>query len=112
MKRTKYNARKTECAHGHTHDSAKEARRCNDLHLLQHAGEISGLQQQPKFKFTIDGRPVKLGNGQQAGITADFSYVENGQKVVEDSKGMIVRDFPLRLAIAKTLWPEITWRIV
>ena len=26
-----YFARKTPCQHGHTHASAKEARRCNDL---------------------------------------------------------------------------------
>lgn len=108
----KYRAKKTACNHGHMHASGKEARRCNDLHLLQRAGQITGLQQQPVFRFSVDGRPVKLANGQQAKLTADFSYVENGEKVVEESKGFVVRDFPLRWALAKALWPDIKWKVV
>lgn len=108
----KYGARKSQCGHGHEHDSAREARRCNELHLLQRAGQIVGLQQQPIFLFVVDGRPVMLDNGQQARLKADFSYIENGRKVVEDSKGFIVRDFPLRWALARTLWPEIEFRVV
>jgi hypothetical protein len=109
---SKYGAIKTTCNAGHSHASKKEARRCNDLQLLERAGQISGLQQQPKFRFVIDGREVKLDNGHVAGITADWSYVENGKKVVEDAKGMRVRDFPLRWALARTLWPDIDWRVV
>lgn len=108
----KYRAKKTPCAHGHTHASAREARRCNDLHLLERAGQIAGLQQQPVYRFAINGRPIKMDNGHEAKLTADFSYVENGRKVVEDSKGFIVRDFPLRWALAKAMWPEIDWRVV
>lgn len=111
MKRNKYGAHKTDCAHGHTHDSGREARRCNDLHLLQRAGEISGLQNQPVFRFAVEGRPVKLLNGQQARLKADFSYVENGRKIVEDVKGFIVRDFPLRAALFRALWPDIELRV-
>lgn len=108
----KYRAKKTACNQGHMHASGREARRCNDLHWLQHTGAISGLQQQPVFRFSVDGRPVKLANGQQAKLTADFSYVENGEKVVEESKGFVVRDFPLRWALAKALWPDIKWKVV
>lgn len=108
----KYGAKKCECGVGHVHDSKAEARRCNELHLLQRAGKIAGLQQQPVFHFAVDGRPVMLDNGQQARLKADFAYVENGRKVVEDRKGVIVRDFPLRWALARTMWPEIDWRVV
>lgn len=108
---SKYRAKKTTCSHGHTHASMKEAVRCNDLHLLQRAGHIAGLQQQPKFAFSIEGRQVKMANGHVAGITCDFSYVENGRKVVEEVKGFVVRDFPLRWAIAQALHPEIVWRL-
>ena len=108
----KYGAKKCDCAAGHVHDSKAEARRCNDLHMLQRAGAISGLQQQPVFRFEVDGRPVMLDNGQQARLKADFTYIENGRKVVEDRKGVIVRDFPLRWALARTMWPEIDWRVV
>ena len=111
-RRNKYGAKKCDCAAGHVHDSKAEARRCNDLHMLQRAGAISGLQQQPVFRFEVDGRPVILDNGQQARLKADFTYIENGRKVVEDRKGVIVRDFPLRWALARTMWPEIDWRVV
>lgn len=107
----KYRAKKTACNQGHMHASGREARRCNDLHLLQRAGAISGLQQQPVFRFSVDGRPVKLANGQQAKLTADFFYVENGRKICEDVKGFTVRDFPLRWALAKALWPDIEFRV-
>lgn len=108
----KYGAVKATCAAGHEHDSKSEAKRCNELQLLQRAGTIVGLEQQPVFRFEVDGRPVMLDNGQQARLKADFSYVENGRKVVEDRKGVIVRDFPLRWALARTMWPEIDWRVV
>lgn len=111
-RRQKYGAKKTACAHGHVHASKAEATRCEELHLLQHAGKIAGLQQQPVFRFVIDGRPIKMDNGHEAKLTADFTYVENGRKVVEDRKGFIVRDFPLRWALAKALWPAIDWRVV
>lgn len=108
----KYGASKTTCGGGHLHDSKSEARRCDELRLLERAGEIAGLEQQPEFKFAVHGRPVMLDNGQQARLRADFAYVENGRKVVEDRKGVIVRDFPLRWALARTLWPDIDWRVV
>lgn len=111
MKGNKYSARRTPCAHGHTHDSASEARRCNELHLLERAGEICGLQQQPVLHFVVDGCPVKMGNGKVARYKGDFEYIEKGRKVIEDRKGFIVRDFPLRIALARALWPEIEFRV-
>lgn len=109
---SKYGAVKTECAFGHKHASKREAKRCYDLTMLERAGEIAGLQQQPVFKFQVNGKPIKMDNGREAKLTADFSYVEKGRKVVEDSKGFVVRDFPLRWALAKAMWPEIDWRVV
>jgi hypothetical protein len=113
---TRWYAKKTPCAQGHTHASGKEAKRCNDLHLLQRAGHISGLQLEPRFTFIIEGRELKMGNGQVARYTADFTYVENGRKVVEeikpkDAKG-ISRDFPMRAALFRHLWPSVELRVV
>ena len=112
MRRNKYNARKTPCNFGHTHDSAREAKRCNDLHILERAGEITHLETQKAFKFSIDGRAVKLKNGHHAGIKIDFLYRENGQAIAEDSKGFVVRDWPLRRAIFCALYPHIELREV
>lgn len=114
IRRNKYSARKTLCRAGHTHDSGKEARRCDELHLLLRAGEIEDLEQQPRFYFTIDGRQVKHDNGRRVGLTADFAFIDRqtGRKVVEDSKGMVVRDWPIRKAIFRALYPDIILREV
>lgn len=109
-----YFARKTPCQHGHTHASAKEAKRCNELHLLQRAGEIAGLQIEPRFTFRINGSEVKMGNGQPMRFTPDFSYIERGVKVVEDVKAAnlhMARDVPVKLALARHIWPDIDWRL-
>ena len=107
----KYGAKKTTCGLGHSHDSRREAVRCIELHLLQRNGEISDLKVHPKFKFEVNGDWLKLRNGQIAGYTADFQYIENGKLIVEDIKGMIVRDFPLRSALFRHLNPDIELRI-
>jgi hypothetical protein len=108
-------AKKADCAAGHVHDSKAEAKRCNDLHLLLRAGKIAGLNIAPRFHFAVDGRDVKMGNGQTARYTADFTYIEGNKQVVEDVKpsgGLMERDFPLRFALAKALFPTIEFRVV
>lgn len=108
----KYFARKTPCQHGHNHASAKEAKRCNELHLRERAGEIENLEVEPIFKFVVNGQHLKMGNGQAAQYRPDFIYTENGREVAEDVKGVIVRDFPLRAALFRVCWPTIELRVV
>lgn len=110
-----YFARKTVCAHGHTHASRKEARRCDDLHDLQRHGIITGLTIEPVYKFEINGAAVKMGNGQAMRFTPDFAYIENGKSIVEDVKAVnahMSRDVPVKLALARHLWPDTEWRVV
>lgn len=108
----KYNAKKANCSHGHTHDSKREADRCDYLHIRQAAGEISRLETQVQFRFAIDGRAVKHDNGRSVGVKLDFTYTDsNGDLVAEDSKPKDYRargrDWPIRKAIFKSLFPEI-----
>lgn len=115
MKRpNKYGARKQPCHYGHQHASGREAKRCNELHLLLRAGDIESLEQQPQFWFVIDGKQVKLDNGRRAGVKLDFAYVDrhSGARIVEDSKGARVRDWPLRKAIFRALYPDLVLREV
>jgi hypothetical protein len=67
------------------HQSAMEAARCTELHLLQKAGEIRDLEAhpQPKLELSVNGVHV-------AHYLPDFVYVDvrSEQKVVEDVKGM------------------------
>ena len=103
----KYRAVKSQCNAGHTHDSKREAIRCNELHILEAAGEISDLIIHPQYWFVINGKQLKHANGRRVGYKSDFEYIdtESGIKVTEDVKGVIVRDWPLRRAVFIALFP-------
>ena len=102
----KYRAVKAQCNAGHTHDSKREAIRCNELHASQAAGDISELTVHPQYWFVINGRQLNHPNGRRVGYKSDFEYVENGLWVTEDVKGVVVRDWPLRRAVFKALFPN------
>lgn len=82
-KKNKYGAVKTE-VDGIMFDSKREAKRYQELRLLEQAGEITNLRLQvpfeliPKSKY---GMPIRY--------IADFTYNNgNGQLIVEDAKGV------------------------
>lgn len=104
MKASKYGNHKTEF-NGRTYDSKAEARRAQELELMQAAGEISDLEYQPAYELhaCADGNtngitrswyPAKVGV-----YRADFRYVvardayyggkrvAAGTVIVEDVKG-------------------------
>jgi hypothetical protein len=118
----KFGARRTDCAQGHRHASAAEARRCGELTLLERAGKIRKLEQQPKFHFAMDGRQVVDDRGRAVRYTADFRYEEQGRghladvwrPVVEDvrSKPTMTEAATLRLAFFRFFHPDIDVRIV
>lgn len=113
--RNKFDARKADCQHGHTHDSRSEAKRCNALHLLQRAGLIRDLVVQPQYWFVINGVQVKHENGRRLGYRADFAYrdVEKGADVVEDVKGGYRDDaWTIRKAVFCALFPNLELREV
>jgi len=76
----KYNAKKVRLD-GLTFDSKAEARRYQELKLLEQAGEISDLEIHPRYEIIING--VKVCN-----YIADFRYMSDGEQVVEDVKGV------------------------
>ena len=83
--KSKYRAKKVTID-GHTFDSKKEGRRYTDLKLLAASGNISNLRLQPRFALHAVDREmlwVRIGY-----YIADFEYIENGEKVIEDVKGM------------------------
>lgn len=99
---------------GITFDSYRELNRYRELLLLEKSGAISDLQRQAEFvlipaqyKEIQDGvylRGEKKGQPKIKKIClekavkyiADFVYFENGQKVVEDSKGMKTKDYIIK----------------
>ena len=87
MAYSKYKAKKT-VVDGITFDSKKEARRYQELKLLEMAGAIKDLVLQPRFllqdKFKYKGKTER-----KIEYVADFKYLDTktGRVVVEDTKG-------------------------
>lgn len=92
---TKYNSRKVE-RDGMKFDSAKEYRRFCELSLLEKAGKVTDLQRQVKFELIpsqrIGGKVVE----RACTYVADFVYTENGNQVVEDTKGFKTKDYIIK----------------
>lgn len=91
---SKYHARKT-VIDGIQFDSAKEAKRYTRLRDMEDAGEIQDLRLQVPFEllpsFECDG--VKY-RGMK--YIADFVYYRDGERVVEDCKGMKTAEYRLK----------------
>lgn len=91
----KYGNRKTE-VDGIRFDSKKEAVRYWELKMLERAGKISDLERQVKYVLIpaqyLDGKLKE----RQCVYVADFRYLENGQVVVEDTKGVRTKDYIIK----------------
>ena len=107
-KRNKYSNQKVTID-GETYDSKKEARRHQELKLLEMAGEIYGLKRQVPYELvpvqrepdTVGKRGgIHKGKVIENGITyvADFVYIDmkTGKTIVEDSKGFRTPDYKMK----------------
>lgn len=91
----KYGNKKTE-VDGLVFDSSKEANRWAELKLMQTAGVISKLERQVPFELIpsqkrfgkVVERPVKY--------VADFVYEQDGETIVEDTKGMKTKEYIIK----------------
>jgi hypothetical protein len=102
MRQRKYGNRKTTIG-GKEFDSKKEARRYQELQLLQRSGQIQNLQTQVKYVLIPAQREAsfevyKSGPNKgrrkpgkvvehECSYVADFVYTQDGETVVEDVKG-------------------------
>lgn len=105
----KYHNKKTR-VHGMEFDSAKEAKRYQELYFMGKCGYISDLRTQVKFELIpAQYEYVETGEVYLVGIRkgmpktkkvcvekavcyiADFVYMENGKMVVEDTKSEATR---------------------
>ena len=78
---SKYKAKPTEID-GIRFASKREAKRYQELKLLERAKEIQDLKLQVPYVLI-----QKSAHGREIKYVADFVYEENGQTIVEDSKG-------------------------
>lgn len=95
-KRSKYNNRKT-VVDGITFDSEWEAERYQELQLLERAGHIVNLRLQVPYVLAING--VKI-----CTYVADFVYLECGEEIVEDAKGMLTDVYKLKRRLMKAIY--------
>jgi hypothetical protein len=91
----KYGNRKVE-RDGIVFDSVKECQRYCELKLMQRAGVISDLKLQVPFELIpaqrIDGKVVE----RAVVYKADFVYKQDGQTVVEDTKGVRTKEYIIK----------------
>ena len=104
-RRSKYGNRKTTSSDGKTFDSAREAKRYEELKLLLRGGKIKNLQLQPRFllqdKFKRGGKTYR-----KIEYVADFMYEkDDGAVVVEDVKGMKTDIYKLKKKLFLAKYP-------
>lgn len=85
-----------------TFASKAEAKRYSVLKLLERAGQITDLQRQVKFELAP---PVRLGGRGRPALRyfADFVYLQDGQRVVEDVKGKATEGFRIKRHLMKAI---------
>jgi len=88
----------TVCGGEHKHRSKAEARRCDELRLLERVGEIARLEQQPRFPCKINGTLICT-------YVADFAYFANEKRVIEDVKGQKTQLYVLKKKLVEALFP-------
>ncbi len=96
MARSKYNAKPT-IIDGVRFASRGEARRFEELRLLERGGLIANLTLQPRFPLLVEG--IKVGT-----YVGDFKYEEDGKTIIEDFKGGEATKTPVYRLKARLLY--------
>lgn len=101
MKPSKYRNIKTN-----GYDSAKEAKRANELKLLERAGEITDLQEQ--VSILLQER-FRHNSKWERAITyiADFVYYKDGEKIIEDVKGFKTDVYKIKRKMLLFTYPNV-----
>ena len=95
----KYGAIRTVCRRSHSHPSKAEAARCDDLCLMERAGEIVGLEFQPEYDLKVNGQHI-------CRYVADWTYrdARTGSLVVEDKKGVETAVFKIKAKLMRAIY--------
>ena len=102
---SKYHSKKIT-QDGKTFDSMKEFRRFYELALLEKAGAIKNLETQVKFVLLpaqyeriFDKKSQRWKERcveRECSYFADFCYEENGERIVEDTKGFRTPEYRIK----------------
>ena len=95
--RNKYHNQKVALPGIGTFDSKKEYDRWGELRALELIGMISGLRRQVRYEVIPEQRDAGGRLLEPASrYVADFVYTENGETVVEDTKGYRTAEYILK----------------
>lgn len=92
-------------------DSVLEANRYQELKLLQRAKQISNLRLQVPFLLQ-EGFKKNGKTHRKIEYIADFVYEENGQTVIEDTKGMKTETFKIKQKLFEYKYPDLNLKII
>lgn len=95
QKKSKYKNQKC-VVDGISFDSKLEARRWQDLKLLERAGVITDLKRQVPFELIPTQRPPGEPTMYCCKYIADFTYYKDGKFIVEDAKGQETEAFKIK----------------
>lgn len=95
----KYGAVRTDSSDGVSHPSKRQARRWDELRLLERGGVIQGLQREVTIPLIGRDGPLRSPSGRALSYRCDFVYSEDGEVIHEDSKGFATPEFRLKSAI-------------
>lgn len=112
MSYSKYKNQKVN-VDGHIFHSKKEARRYEELKLLERAGKIRDLELQPKFELIPTIR-IETETLERVSYYADFRYYDMTKncEVVEDVKGYKTSVYILKKKMLLHKYPDINFREV
>lgn len=106
----KYNNKKTQ-VDMYIFDSALEAKRYKQLALLEKTKEIKNLRLQVPFLLQESFRKNNKTYRKMEYI-ADFVYEENGQTIVEDTKGVKTEVFKIKQKLFEYKYPNLSLKII
>lgn len=93
---SKFNAKKTT-VDGIVFDSVWESKRYSALKILEKTGDITDLELQ--VPFVLEVNDVKI-----CTYKADFVYQQDGERVVEDAKGVKTPEYILKKKLMKAVY--------
>jgi len=99
---TKYNNKKVTID-GYKFDSQKEGCRYKFLKKMEEIGNISNLELQTVFELA----PSVIINGRKKPALkykADFTYIQNGNKIIEDVKGVLTAVYKIKRHLMKSIY--------
>ena len=109
---SKYKAKKTE-VDGIIFDSKKEAKRYQELKLLEKSGKIKNLELQPQFLIQEGFRDLAGIKRRAINYRADFRYTdEEGRDIVEEVKGFETEAWKLKQKLFLFRYPNLYLNVI